>query len=140
MPKKMSKGHMMPDGKMYYAKAKGGMARGGYARGGEPAMSVGGDIGRWLGDWVQNWLGFADGGELPPKPEEVTPAMLSQLKKDIKADMKTGDFPDVNQAQGASIGGDIGAWLGDWVQSWLGFARGGMLPHQKKHMGHSVFH
>jgi hypothetical protein len=138
MPKKMSKGHMMPDGKMYYAKARGGaMARGGMARGG-PAMSVGGDIGRWLGDWVQSWLGFADGGELPERPAEVTDAMLKELKKDIKADMKTGDFPDVSQAQGASIGGDIGAWLGDWVQSWLGFQHGGMLP--KKKMGHSVFH
>jgi hypothetical protein len=29
---------------------------------GAPAMSVGGDIGQWLGDWFQGWLGFAHGG------------------------------------------------------------------------------
>lgn len=29
---------------------------------GAPAMSVGGDIGAWLGDWFQSWLGFSRGG------------------------------------------------------------------------------
>ena len=44
-------------------------ARGGMARGGVQAASVGGDIGRWLGDWFQGWLGFAEGGEVLSKSE-----------------------------------------------------------------------
>lgn len=104
--------------------------------------SVGGDIGNWLGNWVQNWLGFANGGELPPRPEGVTNQMLSELKKDIKAEMKTGEFPVDTPAKarggmararggkiypGKSVGGDIGRWVGNWVQNWLGFARGGSV-------------
>jgi hypothetical protein len=31
---------------------------------GAPAMSIGGDIGQWLGNWFQGWLGFARGGSM----------------------------------------------------------------------------
>lgn len=112
-------------------------------------FSVGGDIGNWLGNFVQNWLGFANGGELPPRPEGVTNEMLAQLKKDVKADIKTGelDIPIPAKARGGmakglarggmgkSVGGEIGRWVGNWVQNWLGFEKGGMIPSK-----HSVFH
>ena len=136
MPKK-GKGHMMPDGKMYYAKARGGAM----ARGGMPASGVGSTVGQWVEDWLLGWLGFADGGELPERPPEVTDALLKELKKDAKADIKSGDL-NVAMAQGgmpaSGVGSTVGQWVEDWLLGWLGFQEGGMIP--KKKMGHSVFH
>jgi phage tail tape-measure protein len=115
---------------------KRAMARGGMARGGV-AMSVGGDVGRWLGDWFQGWLGFADGGEVLSKSEiqdavaDLSSKEQDKLIKEVTADFKDAvDAGEVKMPAGApamSVGGDIGQWLGDWFQSWLGFARGGRV-------------
>lgn len=112
-------------------------ARGGKARGGIQAASVGGDIGRWLGDWFQGWLGFADGGEVLSKSEiqdvvaDLSGAeqdkLIRQITKDYKAAVKEGDVPLPAGAPAMSVGGDIGQWLGDWFQGWLGFAHGGSV-------------
>jgi phage tail tape-measure protein len=117
--------------------AKKMKARGGMARGGVQAASIGGDIGRWLGDWFQGWLGFAEGGEVLSKSEirEVVSdlsaseqnKLVKELTKDYKAAVKEGDVPLPAGAPAMSIGGDIGQWLGDWFQSWLGFAEGGSV-------------
>lgn len=128
-------------------------ARGGMARGGVQAASVGGDIGRWLGDWFQGWLGFADGGEVLSKSEiqdvvaDLTPAEQNKLIKEITGDLKEavkeGEVKLPAGAPGKSVGGDIGAWIGDWLQSWLGFANGGSvhgLARGGMARGHSVFH
>ena len=128
-------------------------ARGGMARGGVQAASVGGDIGRWLGDWFQGWLGFAEGGEVLSKSEirdvvsDLSSSEQNKLIKEITKDytkaVKEGDVPLPEGAPAMSVGGDIGAWIGDWLQSWLGFAHGGTIPsHARGGMarGHSVFH
>lgn len=128
-------------------------ARGGMARGGVQAASVGGDIGRWLGDWFQGWLGFADGGEVLSKSEirdvvsDLSSAEQNKLIKEITGDLKeavqAGEVKLPAGAPAKSVGGDIGAWIGDWLQSWLGFANGGTIPsHARGGMarGHSVFH
>jgi hypothetical protein len=119
-------------------------ARGAMARGGVQAASVGGDIGRWLGDWFQGWLGFADGGEVLSKSEirdvvaDLSGAeqdkLIKEITKDYKAAVKEGDVPLPAGAPAMSVGGDIGAWLGDWFQSWLGFAEGGMIPSRARGM------
>jgi hypothetical protein len=111
-------------------------ARGGMARGGVQAASVGGDIGQWLGDWFQGWLGFAEGGEVLSKSEiqdvvaDLSSAeqnkLIKEITKDYKAAVKEGDVPLPAGAPAMSVGGDIGQWLGDWFQSWLGFAHGGV--------------
>jgi hypothetical protein len=118
-------------------------ARGGaMAQGGMPASGVGSTVGQWVEDWLLGWLGFADGGELPPRPAEVTDALLKEIKKDVKADIKSGDL-NVAMARGgmpaSGVGSTVGQWVEDWLLGWLGFAEGGMMP-KKKHMGHSVFH
>lgn len=134
-------------------------ARGAMARGGVQAASVGGDIGRWLGDWFQGWLGFADGGEVLSKSEiqdvvkDLSPSeqdkLIKEITKDYKAAVKEGDVPLPAGAPAMSVGGDIGAWIGDWLQSWLGFAnggsvhamaRGGLARGGMARGGHSVFH
>lgn len=134
-------------------KARSGMARGG------AAMSIGGDIGQWLGNWFQGWLGFADGGEVLSKSEiqqtvaDLSPAeqdkLVKEITKDYKVAVKDGEVPLPPGAPAMSVGGDIGRWLGDWFQSWLGFARGGEMPYCARGMarggmamsrGHSVFH
>jgi phage tail tape-measure protein len=106
-------------------------------RRGGAAMSVGGDIGRWLGDWFQSWLGFANGGEVLSKGEiqnvvadlskPEQDKLIKEITKDYTAAVKEGDVPLPAGAPAMSVGGDIGAWLGDWFQSWLGFARGGCM-------------
>ena len=129
-------------------------ARGGMARGGVQAASVGGDIGRWLGDWFQGWLGFADGGEVLSKSEirdvvsDLSSAEQNKLIKEITGDLKeavqAGEVKLPAGAPAKSVGGDIGAWIGDWLQSWLGFANGGTIPNCARggmaRGGHSVFH
>jgi hypothetical protein len=106
------------------------------ARGGMQSASIGGDIGRWLGDWFQSWLGFANGGELTKSEIQDVVADLSdreqnKLIKEVTADLKKavkkGDVELPADAPAMSIGGDIGAWIGDWLQSWLGFAKGGRV-------------
>lgn len=134
-------------------------ARGAMARGGVQAASVGGDIGRWLGDWFQGWLGFAEGGEVLSKSEirdvvsDLSGAeqdkLIKEITKDYSAAVKEGDVPLPAGAPAMSVGGDIGAWIGDWLQSWLGFAeggsvhamaRGGLARGGMARGGHSVFH
>jgi hypothetical protein len=136
-------------------KARGGMARGG------AAMSIGGDIGQWLGNWFQGWLGFANGGDVLSKSEiqqtvaDLSPSeqdkLVKEITKDYKVAVKDGEVPLPPGAPAMSIGGDIGQWLGNWFQGWLGFARGGEMSDDDMYArgmarggmmkrGHSVFY
>jgi hypothetical protein len=141
----------MPKHMKMKMRARGGMARGG------AAMGIGGDIGRWLGDWFQGWLGFADGGEVLSKSEiqdvvadlskPEQDKLIKEVTKDYVAAVKQGDVPLPAGAPAMSIGGDIGQWLGNWFQGWLGFARGGEMSYDMcarggmaMSRGHSVFY
>lgn len=113
---------------------------------------IGDKAGRWLGDYLEKWVsGMEKGGELPPRPAGITNEMISQAKKELKADIKSGEVEVPANARGGmararggmaparGLGGDLGStigrWAGNFLSSWMGFAKGGMIPSK-----HSVFH
>lgn len=113
---------------------------------------LGEKAGRWLGDYLEKWVsGMEKGGVLPPRPAGITNEMISEAKKELKADIKAGEVIVPSKARGGmararggmarnfGLGGDLGStlgrWAGNFISSWLGFKNGGTIPSK-----HSVFH
>jgi hypothetical protein len=120
---------------------------------------IGDKAGRWLGDYLEKWVsGMEKGGVLPPRPAGITNEMIAEAKKELKADIKSGEVEVPANARGGmararggmararggmaparGLGGDLGStigrWAGNFLSSWMGFAKGGTIPSK-----HSVFH
>jgi hypothetical protein len=127
---------------------RGRVRRGRVARG----RGVGGDIGDWVGNRAQSWLGFGRHNLRAPR-RRVGRGLISDAKAKLYNLARKGRDYAIGQvksklsdiwnkrkaelglgrrkrrvgrrrvARGRGVGGDIGRFLGDRAQSWLGFGR-----------------